>query len=630
MARFTRLEAEQVEMPSAPDSGGGLECTICLEDNMYTCVVEGDVVCHHCITERFIDAIRNENRYPVKWGNKELNIDDFVHIVPSGNIQQFKDKQPEYHCPPDERIYCQSSHKRRQLRIAGNCGAFVGRRVEGGHETDASCPECGATHCLRCGESMSYLHRHDCRPSKIAESDALGLHGLTRGQDYQICPSKRCKKKIELQDGCNHICCTCGEEFCYICGKSVAEDSGHWTKTEKSSVVCPRYNSGQSAVWDTENAHGHARRDALPSIRHLRMDGELSYEELMLAAQSASRFADHRHAHTHAREPFSTPPTIGPLERPQFRRALAIAEDDADSEEEYLDYLVLFNTSRNRGERREAAAMILERARERALERRRAGLLPMQRASAPALSAVPRNFGDQLQRWNEQRGSRQTTSATPSGLFNRQSDVPDPLRSHPGPRLSDWLQAREQAIEGASDDPRTEFHRPRRPDNLRGNELSRLHHEAHQRSWVGHGTFLSTSPPDTDPDPDLNDVPPVDFRYPSIGRPSYYLTSPSSGTWHDTLENRPARMAQHPNDVPTDRSTVSSSYMSEPIDEGRVPRFTLPPIGPPRGMHKVPPRISSLNAVRDRAPSNEDQENGSGLRRWAQLQHRHRDHNHGS
>lgn len=63
------------------------------------------------------------------------------------------------------------------------------------------------------------------------------VEGLKRGEDYQLCPN--CKTAVCLEDGCNHIVCRCGMNFCFICGKEALDDgSGHW-----APGLCPRYNT---------------------------------------------------------------------------------------------------------------------------------------------------------------------------------------------------------------------------------------------------------------------------------------------------------------------------------------------------------------------------------------------------
>lgn len=63
------------------------------------------------------------------------------------------------------------------------------------------------------------------------------VEGQKLGEDYQLCP--KCKTAVCLEDGCNHIVCRCGSNFCFICGKEALDDgTGHWAPGK-----CPRYNT---------------------------------------------------------------------------------------------------------------------------------------------------------------------------------------------------------------------------------------------------------------------------------------------------------------------------------------------------------------------------------------------------
>jgi hypothetical protein len=70
---------------------------------------------------------------------------------------------------------------------------------------------------------------------RLAGRNPSGMEGQERGVDYQYCP--RCKFTISLIDGCNHVLCRCGENFCFLCGESVLENSGHW----EDRIGCPRW-----------------------------------------------------------------------------------------------------------------------------------------------------------------------------------------------------------------------------------------------------------------------------------------------------------------------------------------------------------------------------------------------------
>ena len=74
---------------------------------------------------------------------------------------------------------------------------------------------------------------------RIAGLEPSGMEGQVRGEDYQYCPT--CKAPIALEDGCNHVACDCGENFCFLCRKVAEEHSGHWEAPDG----CPQYGNAR-------------------------------------------------------------------------------------------------------------------------------------------------------------------------------------------------------------------------------------------------------------------------------------------------------------------------------------------------------------------------------------------------
>jgi hypothetical protein len=147
---------------------------------------DGDLVCKECIKGRFEDALRFELLdFSAHWGDIELNMSDFASLWPDKTL-------PELY-----------KAKHAELKL-------LSQRDE----------------------------------STLNE---LVPEGLVPGQDYQRCP--KCKSCVGLLEGCNHMTCTCGFSFCFICGVDAQGDSAHW----RDGSSCPRYNgtgNGGRPVFD--------------------------------------------------------------------------------------------------------------------------------------------------------------------------------------------------------------------------------------------------------------------------------------------------------------------------------------------------------------------------------------------
>ncbi|KAK4507261.1 hypothetical protein PRZ48_000996 [Zasmidium cellare] len=216
-----------------------------------------DDVCEPCVQDsiipKFHDAIHKEALYPVRWGSMALNPSQFLDLLGQDFLDRFARKEEEYACARD-RLYCphkievskaplpggiattQLALKEAQITSQGleveSCGGFISRRRRKPSLT--TCPRCLGILCHSCGLELSTITtKHTC-PSTLRDNP---LRSLTRGRDYQKCPS--CARTWQLRDGCNSLRCICGTSLCFVCGRRVPEhESQHWREGSK----CPRFN----------------------------------------------------------------------------------------------------------------------------------------------------------------------------------------------------------------------------------------------------------------------------------------------------------------------------------------------------------------------------------------------------
>ena len=228
-------------------------CEICCEDfRDYTSTeIEGSSVCPAFVREMFDKALKFEHDYPPKWSSS-LHPSEFSHIISADFIERYKHKEIEYKTQPSRRIYCQHNVERVISEINGRrvtqqepCGEFIGMRQRSSKPDTlvlGSCKKCRNATCMICDAYSSdpaATLQHFCIGKSTAnEQRAQAFVGLKRGREWQECPNRLCARRIELSAACNHITCTCGTGFCFICGKEVEGDSEHWAR--KSG--CPRYN----------------------------------------------------------------------------------------------------------------------------------------------------------------------------------------------------------------------------------------------------------------------------------------------------------------------------------------------------------------------------------------------------
>ena len=77
-----------------------------------------------------------------------------------------------------------------------------------GASSSSRCWRCSEEICIRCGASA---HDSDC-----AAAHAATLDSLTDSEGWVRCT--KCRHLIHRVDGCDHMTCRCGAEFCFQCG----------------------------------------------------------------------------------------------------------------------------------------------------------------------------------------------------------------------------------------------------------------------------------------------------------------------------------------------------------------------------------------------------------------------------
>ena len=88
------------------------------------------------------------------------------------------------------------------------------------------CPLCNKEYCLNCKDEW---HRNltcqQYRDSKDVNKLDQQFMDFVKGAKFKMCP--KCKFWVEKNQGCNHMKCRCGADFCYLCGDFMDMKKGH-------------------------------------------------------------------------------------------------------------------------------------------------------------------------------------------------------------------------------------------------------------------------------------------------------------------------------------------------------------------------------------------------------------------
>ncbi|KAA8549496.1 hypothetical protein F0562_001180 [Nyssa sinensis] len=147
--------------------------------------------------------------------------------------------------PATEKVYCpypRCSALMSKSEVLGKAAnAYAGAQQTGAQK----CTKCSGLFCLNCKvpwhSNMTCYDYKKLNPYSCV-GDAM-LKSLAKRKSWRQCV--KCNHMIELLEGCHHIYCRCGYQFCYNCG-------AEW-KDKKATCRCP--------IWDERNIirNGHNR-----------------------------------------------------------------------------------------------------------------------------------------------------------------------------------------------------------------------------------------------------------------------------------------------------------------------------------------------------------------------------------
>ena len=204
------------------------KCDVCFEPNQYGFELACDHRnCKKCMTSLLKCALGDVSLLPLRCC--ELPIDMHVATICLDNENAEKIQAKAIEKQAKNKMYCP------------DCSCFINLDyVDACEGSQLICPQCAIELCAVCkSKGHDGITCDENRASLPENQDELTL-SLIRSKDWKKCPS--CGHVIELSQGCNHMTCPCGTEFCYRCGSL-------WGKNKFGESSC---TTGKCANWDEE------------------------------------------------------------------------------------------------------------------------------------------------------------------------------------------------------------------------------------------------------------------------------------------------------------------------------------------------------------------------------------------
>ncbi|GLJ26381.1 hypothetical protein SUGI_0508370 [Cryptomeria japonica] len=239
------------------------KCSICFEDNPMDQMYE-IMTCHHrycisCMAQHV--EVKLQHGYipecPHEGCHTRLTVDGCKKFLSPKWTEVLIKRLEEAAIPESDKVYCPYT----------DCSALMTKTAINSSSQACSssdplmhtkCLKCHRLFCTECRvpwhQNMS-CQDYQKRIPQLHGVDAK-LHLLATDNMWRRCT--KCKHMIELAEGCNHMTCRCGFEFCYVCG-------AEW-KNKHATCKC--------ALWDEH----HIIREPLTDDGDGYYDSEEEYE----------------------------------------------------------------------------------------------------------------------------------------------------------------------------------------------------------------------------------------------------------------------------------------------------------------------------------------------------------------
>ncbi|XP_057454284.1 uncharacterized protein LOC130745886 [Lotus japonicus] len=223
-------------------------CVICLEDSDINQFFSVDGCQHrYCFScmKRHVEVKLLHGmvpKCPHEGCNNELLADSCRKFLPHKLIETMQQRKLEASIPVTDKIYC--PYPRCSALMSKTEVLEYSKNLTGSEPGRKRCIKCRRFFCFMCKVpwhfDMSCYRYKMLNPNPPAED--LKLKSLATSSFWRQCV--KCNHMIELAEGCYHITCRCGNEFCYQCG-------AEW-KDKKATCDCPLWADDDESEWEED------------------------------------------------------------------------------------------------------------------------------------------------------------------------------------------------------------------------------------------------------------------------------------------------------------------------------------------------------------------------------------------
>lgn len=234
-------------------------CPICREEKLGSQMIKAGcshTYCYNCLTG-YVEEKLLTSKLPIRCPQFRckylISASECKSFLPVSSYDSLERAFAEAGTSEMERFYCPFPNCSVLLDLSQHFS-----RASSSSQTDLSCIECPECHrdiCINCGvpwHIMMGCDEYQSLPAEERDAGDLSLHRLAQNNRWRRC--QRCRRMIELTQGCFHMTCWCGHEFCYSCGADYASgvqtcQCVFWDDEAMEASSAERSTQAASEIW---------------------------------------------------------------------------------------------------------------------------------------------------------------------------------------------------------------------------------------------------------------------------------------------------------------------------------------------------------------------------------------------
>ncbi|GMN60279.1 hypothetical protein TIFTF001_029373 [Ficus carica] len=240
-------------------------CSICCEEKSCLMMITlkcSHKFCSHCM-RTYADGKVQSSQVPIRCPQLKckyyISSAECKSFLTSSSYESLEKALEEANVSHSDRIYCPFP----------NCSVLLdpherlSARASSSSQSDNSCIECPVCQrfvCVDCGVPWHLsLSCEEYQNLPLDERDAsdITLYRLAQNKRWRRC--QQCRRMIELTQGCYHMTCWCGHEFCYSCGAEYSDGQqtcqcAFWDEDNSEDLLTQSLQESEQWAWEMFNS----------------------------------------------------------------------------------------------------------------------------------------------------------------------------------------------------------------------------------------------------------------------------------------------------------------------------------------------------------------------------------------